>query len=303
MKTVQTREEIVANFGILTQFVIDRKRVDPELKQWVDDLLRGGRNYASILWESGHIFFAPSRFVGYANNNLLRHLENELKDGRITSPAVSEIMGVKPAEDPDMEQLFLEFCNSLGIVPHQKKRRYWPPILIEEDVADPPVEDPDVAKKVLAAAEGAAQGFSNSPERRKAVEQQAMLEATAYLKSLQYEVEDTSSTRPYDLVGRKDGKAIYVEVKGTTLAGEEVFLTKNEVDHARAHPGEGMLFILHSIVVTDGTSGPVAKGGVRKVIWPWVPQDEDLAALAFKYRVPESPESPPPGTKRRTRIV
>ena len=53
--------------------------------------------------------------------------------------------------------------------------------------------------------------------------------ATAYLEGLGYDVQDTSANKPYDLVGRRKGARVFVDVKGTTTAGEKVFLTKNEV--------------------------------------------------------------------------
>lgn len=75
-----------------------------------------------------------------------------------------------------------------------------------------------------------------------------------------------------------------VEVNGTTTAGEQVFLTKNEVAHAQEHSGERVLFILHDIEAEELTVGePRASGGVEKVIWPWVPADEDLLAISFRY--------------------
>lgn len=133
------------------------------------------------------------------------------------------------------------------------------------------------------------QGFSSSPERRKAVELHAMKAATAYFAGLGYDVQDTSATRPYDLVGRLGGERIFIEVKGTSARGERVFLTKNEVAHAQAHPDECVLFILYDIAVDEPTPGrPKARGGVEKVIWPWAPADDDLLALSFQYTVPSS---------------
>ncbi len=132
------------------------------------------------------------------------------------------------------------------------------------------------------------QGFSASPERRKAVEQRAMTVAKTHLEERGFDWEDTSANKPYDLIGTKAGEKIYIEVKGTSARGERVFLTKNEVAHAQSHPDECVLFILHDISVEETTPGePKASGGIEKVIWPWTPQNNDLVALSFQYAVPE----------------
>lgn len=89
-------------------------------------------------------------------------------------------------------------------------------------------------------------------------------------------------------MARKNGESIFLEVKGTSAGGEQVFLTRNEVLHAQAHPGNCVLFILHGIAVEEVTGNePRASGGSEKVIWPWVPVEADLTALTFQYAVPK----------------
>jgi len=133
----------------------------------------------------------------------------------------------------------------------------------------------------------AGQGFASTAEFRTAVEMHAMKVATGYFEAKGYEVEETSKNRPYDLVATKGDKTVYVEVKGTTTSGEKVFLTKNEVAHAQEHPGQCVLFVVHGIEVESDEEGQVvASGGVYRIIEDWVPEDEDLVALAFQYRVP-----------------
>lgn len=137
-----------------------------------------------------------------------------------------------------------------------------------------------------AAAKKKGQGFSSSPQRRKAVELHAMSVASGHFESLGYEVEDTSANRPYDLVANKGAEKLYIEVKGTSAGGEQVFLTKNEVAHAQAHPDQCVLFIVHGIEVAGSPDTPTATGGTSRVVWPWGPSDDDLVALSFQYTVP-----------------
>lgn len=134
------------------------------------------------------------------------------------------------------------------------------------------------------AAKARGQGFVSSPELRNAIEWHAMATAKAYLESLGFVVEDTSAARPYDLLARRSDEEIFVEVKGTTTAGDEIILTFNEVEHARRHKTECMLFILADVEVADGPDGPIATGGTRHVQWPWDVDAGQLAPISFKYR-------------------
>ncbi len=137
-----------------------------------------------------------------------------------------------------------------------------------------------------AAASKTGQGFSASPERRKAIELHAMSVAIAHFKSLEFDVEDVSSNSPYDLLATKGVEKVYIEVKGTSSGGEQVFLTKNEVTHAQDHAGECVLFIVYGIEIGGSPTSLTATGGSYKILWPWVPAEVDLIALSFQYAVP-----------------
>ena len=131
------------------------------------------------------------------------------------------------------------------------------------------------------------QGYVSSPERQKAIEMCAMEAATEFFEDEGYKVKDTSVNRPYDLVCTKEGELLYVEVKGTTTGGEKVFLTKNEVAHARGHQEQMVLFILHDIDVADKEAGPAASGGILRVLWNWSPSEQSLLPLSYQCTVAE----------------
>ena len=135
-------------------------------------------------------------------------------------------------------------------------------------------------------AERRGQGFLSSPDHRRAVEHHAMETAKCYLEGHDFEVEDTSAVKPYDLVARKPDVEVFVEVKGTTTAGEQVVLTNNEVEHARVHRDQSMLFILYDIQVVDGPDGPAASGGTRRVLWPWDVNAGVLVPISYRYQPP-----------------
>ncbi|MDB4724710.1 DUF3883 domain-containing protein [Planctomycetota bacterium] len=133
------------------------------------------------------------------------------------------------------------------------------------------------------------QGFGRSAKFRRAVELHAMSLAETHFESLGYSWEDTSANKPYDLVARRGEKRLFVEVKGTTTEGEKVFLTKNEIAHARSHAGDCVLFMVRRIAVTGSEAdGFHTQGGEQHLVQPWVPASEDLTALSFQYVVPES---------------
>ena len=142
----------------------------------------------------------------------------------------------------------------------------------------------DVAEQNYAKSRG--QSFSASPKRKRAVELQAMSKAKSFLEMEGYQCQDTSANRPYDIEVRKDGQVLYVEVKGTTAGGEYVFVTKNEVEHARSHSDSSMLFVLHDIEIDySDPESPKAGGGVEKVIHPWIPEQSHLTSLSYRYEV------------------
>jgi 5-methylcytosine-specific restriction protein A len=93
-------------------------------------LVRAGACF--VAYEIGkEIRFAPSRFVGYVNNNLNQHLKSN-KDGRDTNVVIQRIMTEKLAENETLEKAFLEYCQNLGIEPYNKKRKYWKFNLMED---------------------------------------------------------------------------------------------------------------------------------------------------------------------------
>ena len=73
---------------------------------------------------------APSRFIGYRENSFESHAANKRKDGKVTNPAISEILKSHPSPDTDLEQAYGEFCRSLGFEPNAAgafgvTRKYW----------------------------------------------------------------------------------------------------------------------------------------------------------------------------------
>jgi hypothetical protein len=91
----------------------------------------------------------------------------------------------------------------------------------------------DVERKIAHFAEGAlaqskGQGFAQDAKGRHALEQRAMKAATRHFEGKGYSVEEVSARRPYDLLRKRKSQKLQVEVKGTTMDGGMIILTRNE---------------------------------------------------------------------------
>lgn len=120
------------------------------------------------------------------------------------------------------------------------------------------------------------QGYAISKEQRRALELHAMNRAERVFRGRGYDVENVSSWSPYDLRCNQDRDVLYVEVKGTKTRGDEVLLTTNEVEFARRHKRQMVLFVVHSIQVTGDRQQPETSGGVIREVRPW---DVDIGTL------------------------
>jgi hypothetical protein len=148
------------------------------------------------------------------------------------------------------------------------------------------------------------QGFSASQAEKVAVEMRAMDAARSYFASVGW-LEDQADAdahkhESFDLILRHGDDVKHVEVKGTTQipkgspddAGIKVFLTRNEVDHARGQCKAAVkcqsiaLFILFGIkLITAPTEPPTATGGFPLVRDPWNLNRGTLEPAVYSYHV------------------
>lgn len=152
--------------------------------------------------------------------------------------------------------------------------------------------EPSKARRIGTARSGG-QGFSTNRSVTAAVEKYAMDAAKDYFAELGYGWDDTSSREPYDLEIKKGRDIRTVEVKGTTSTGEAIFLTANEVAHTRDHLDSCVLFILHSIKLTDAGGTVALSGGERYVLDPWNIVERDLRPIQYQYLIDGKKASSP----------
>jgi hypothetical protein len=110
-----------------------------------------------------------------------------------------------------------------------------------------------------------------------------MTRAKVHLRELGWRVHDVSLTHPYDFDCSRGEERLIVEVKGTTSAGSQIVITRNEVGAQRAHHPNNALIVVHSINLIRAPNLPTAEGGELVMITPWYIEDRQLEPIAFQY--------------------
>lgn len=134
---------------------------------------------------------------------------------------------------------------------------------------------------------GSVQGYVADSVVRKAIEEHALDLAESHYGSRATGAIERIG-KPYDLrVPVADGE-IHVEVKGSTRNLGAVFLTKNEVAHARATVGTELFVVDRIKLTTDHAGKPSLAGGRRRRWTAWVPATDALTPEVFSYALPEA---------------
>lgn len=114
------------------------------------------------------------------------------------------------------------------------------------------------------------QGRGLTAEERQAVERRAMVMAIRYLEEKGFKCQDTSAIESFDVLAKKAGETLMVEVKGTTSdICDSVLMTKNEVDLHRRHKGTTGLLIVSSIKLSLDGNKSTAEGGKVEALLYW----------------------------------
>ena len=66
---IESRSDVIQNIKTLYAYLSDS---DDDVVNWASSLLKNGRNYVIEVLDN-HVFFAPSRFVGYKDNSIEKH--------------------------------------------------------------------------------------------------------------------------------------------------------------------------------------------------------------------------------------
>ena len=131
---INTKTQLIKNLDRVESYL---SSASEELYGTMAQYIARGKVFVSYIVD-GSYHFAPSRFVGYKDNTLVKHQNNDEKDGRITTPAISKLLGPRKF-DSGLENEYLKYCEWLGVPAANKKRTYW---LLEQDILDELTSEP-----------------------------------------------------------------------------------------------------------------------------------------------------------------
>lgn len=120
MQLIQSRSQLIRNILKLESY---RNSNDPFIHDYYRSLLKNGFCYVMYRNEN-KIYFGPSRFIGYVNNNPHSHSKNEAKHGAATNNAIKRLSNSEFRFSRKMESMFQSFCAKHGIQQANHKRKY-----------------------------------------------------------------------------------------------------------------------------------------------------------------------------------
>lgn len=157
-------------------------------------------------------------------------------------------------------------------------------ILYGPDPEMPGEVDADLAEEGdLPGAEG--QGLQMDAEVRRAIENAAQDRLMRYYRDLGWTVTDTRHNRPYDAEAVRGADRVYLEAKGTQSRGDSVIVTRNEVDHARQHPGLCVMGVWSGMRLV-GSEVDLESGEFR--LLDFNPTDRQLSPRDFDWTLPDA---------------
>jgi hypothetical protein len=126
MELIDNMSELKENLSTLEKYMNSK---DSSEREFYRKLIGNGICFVEYKKENKTIF-APSRFIGYKNNNMLNHINNDMKDGKETTPRINYILQQECKQDEECNYLYKLFCNQLGFTANAKgkfgvDRKYW----------------------------------------------------------------------------------------------------------------------------------------------------------------------------------
>lgn len=126
IRLIYTQDQLKTNIRTFENYLTGE---DEKIRFETLNLIKRGICFV-VYADEGEIRFAPSRFLGYIDNDLERHMDMD-RDGRDTNRAINAILKSKPMPDDELEDLYLHYCHSLGLKVSSKEgsfgvqRKFW----------------------------------------------------------------------------------------------------------------------------------------------------------------------------------
>lgn len=191
---------------------------------------------------------------------------------------ISSLNTFEVFENLALEDIFSEELLSSGLFLDFMARAEDVDIAFISNILEDKIDDGSTTTSTV-------KGLGLSGAERKVIEMHAVSLAKEHFKMAGYSnIEDVGNFESYDLKVQRDNETLFVEVKGTTLKGDSIVLTRNEVDlHLKVFPNNA-LFLVTQITLHKGDKLK-ASGGVVEVVSPWKIVQENLSVIAFTYRI------------------
>lgn len=125
MKLVSNLEQILQNIKTVENYLTNGN-TDDQLKMTA--FIKRGTCFVAYQIEN-EIKFAPSKFLGYVDNSLKKHIPSK-SDGRETNKMIISILESKPLLNEKLEKKYISYCKKIGLEPKKKgafgaDRKYW----------------------------------------------------------------------------------------------------------------------------------------------------------------------------------
>lgn len=122
MILISEPNELHININSFEEYLVNGS--DDEKKK-IRSLIKRGRCLVAYT-VNNNISFAPSRFLGYLANYLDKHFKSETKNGTETNLALNKVLKQKLIQSADLENKYVQYCQSMNIEPTKYEyRKYW----------------------------------------------------------------------------------------------------------------------------------------------------------------------------------
>ena len=126
MELIETLPKLIKNTLYLEEKLNSKSVSD---KEEASNLLKDGICFVKYIKQE-KVFFAPSRFIGYSDNTLLKHKNNREKHGSKTNNRIKRILNQIAKPNKKLEKEYFKFCGTYNIKPPQKAkfnelRKFW----------------------------------------------------------------------------------------------------------------------------------------------------------------------------------
>jgi putative restriction endonuclease len=151
MSLIETYDNLLQNIAKLEE----ARKGGGQIKSLYADLIRRGSVFFPYISDD-QIAFAPSRFIGYAENTVLEHGQLEQRNGWHTTTRVREILRsqfgftIWNVLNATLELHYQSLCDSLGVVPRRSKKTFWITPEVGDWLEDKAIGSTDTRKKITA---------------------------------------------------------------------------------------------------------------------------------------------------------